>query len=166
MDEYLKDISLFADKARDKELIELRQLILRNEAELKNAMDQIYSCIYSNALSVSKSKWLEIVSKFIQLRSLLFQDKEELKRQLKHRLGHPQNAKELRDLENNAMETNQELTDYMNQMQEQIKSELLNVSKLFFHQMEYISLAMTGVLDGTIMIQHVDVPRKQTLTLL
>ena len=87
-------------------------------------------------------------------------EKESLLGQLKHRLGHPSATKELGALDSAAQNTVAELHEYMGHMNVELRDGLGSISKHVLDQVEFLTVALSGLLDGLVMIQHVDVPRK------
>lgn len=130
------------------------------DKEVRSAFDTIFSHVLTQTMSSVSDQWTQKTSRFIQLYSSTQMEKESLLGQLKHRLGHPSATKELKDLDSQAQKTVAELHEYMSQMNDGLRHGLGSISKHVLDQVEFLTVTLSGLLDGLVMIQHVDVPRK------
>jgi DNA anti-recombination protein RmuC len=123
----------------------------------------VFNRVVTQTLSSVSEEWTQKTSRFIQLYSSAQMEKESLLGQLKHRLGHPSATQELKDLDAQAQKTVAELHEYMGQMNVELRDGFGRISQQVLDQVEFLTAAWSGLLDGLVMIQHVDVPRKNSL---
>jgi hypothetical protein len=140
--------------------VELRQVVTLIDKEVRAALDAVFNHVVSETLYSVSEEWTQKTSRFIQLYSSAQMEKESLLGQLKHRLGHPSATQELKDLDAQAQKTVAELHEYMGQMNVELRDGLGRISQQVLDQVEFLTAAWSGLLDGLVMIQHVDVPRK------
>lgn len=138
----------------------MRQLVFRIDSEIRLAQDRVFSLILSKTLEEANNKWIGSTSRFVQLRTALLSEKQDLLAQLKHRLGHPHYSSELALLNKKVDQVVQDINSYMTEMNDQLYFELSKTAISFLDQLEFVVIAFTGLLDGMVMIQNVEVPRK------
>ncbi len=141
-------------------ITELRQLVTSIDKEVRSAIEAAFNYLLSQTLYSVSDEWTQKTSCFLQLYSSAQLEKGSLLGQLKHRLGHPSATQELKELDFQAQKTVSELHEYMAQMNQEMREGLGRISQDALDRLEFLTAAWSGLLDGLVMIQHVDLPRR------
>lgn len=101
---------------------------------------------------------MEKTARFQQFFSMLAIDKGQLLDQLKYKLGHPQYANDLKNLDNSAHSVAEKISGAVVDLFNGITTRLSTITVEHLNDLEFLVIIFAGLLGEIVMVEDIDLP--------